>query len=100
MSEFHINTELGPHAAAELADTELQYLCGVVLWELALRTGEDDFEQYLGRVLEQRHANENELRNVRHERDLMQFSAEVMLDIERLPGTEDEADEPQTGMYL
>lgn len=100
MSEFHINTENGPHAAADLGDSELQYLCGVILWELALRTGEDDFQQYLDRVSEQRRANEDQLSTVRYERELMEFSAQVMLDIEALPSTEEETDESGTGMYL
>lgn len=100
MSEYHINTELGPHAAADLADTELQYLCGVLLWELALRTGEADFLDYLERVSDQRRSNEAELATARHERDLMQFSAAVMADIERLPVIEDKDDPAGTGMYL
>ena len=100
MSEFHINTEHGPHAAAELADNEVQYLCGLMLWELALRTDEADFQEFLERVAEQRHSNETELTGARYERDLMAFSAQVMLDIQSLPTTEDTLDEPGMGMYL
>jgi hypothetical protein len=86
MSEFHIDTDLGAEAAAGLADAELQYLCQIALWELAIRTCEEDFVHYLQSVVDIRRAREPDLDAVRTQRDLMNFAAQVMADIQRLPG--------------
>lgn len=85
MSEFHIDTDGGQHAAAEIEDGDLVRLCGMVLYELAVRLDEEQFADYLERIREQRRANEGAIAATRHERDLMRFAAEVMLDIQRLP---------------
>ena len=100
MSSYQINNEQGPHAAANLSDADVQYLAGVVLWELALRSHRDDFVAYLQQLIEQRETGEDQLESVRHQRDLMQFAAEVMFDIQRLPETEGESHEHGTGLYL
>ena len=100
MSELNIDTDLGSEAAAELADAELQYLCGLSLWELAIRTGEAEFAAYLQNVLEMRRTREGDLEQVRTQRDLMHFAAQVMADIQQLPGTADRSSDPGTGLYL
>lgn len=100
MSNYQINNEQGPHAAADLSDAEVQYLAGVVLWELALRSDRDGFVVYLQQLIEQRDAGEDQIERVRYQRDLMQFSAQVMFDIQRLPATEDQGVERGTGLYL
>lgn len=85
MSEFRIDTDRGPDAAADLADAELEYLCGLILWELAVRTDEADFADYLQRVLDVRRERATELESVRAQRDLLLFAAQVMRDIAALP---------------
>ncbi|MBT8216043.1 MAG: hypothetical protein HKN74_13795 [Acidimicrobiia bacterium] len=87
MSEFRIDTDRGPDAAADLADAELEYLCGLTLWELAVRTDEPDFADYLHRVLDMRRERAAELESVRDHRDRMLFAAEVMRDLAALPTT-------------
>lgn len=98
MSELHIDTDLGPDAAADLADAELQYLCGLALWELAVRTQEAEFAAYLESVMEIRRSREAELQHVRHDRDRLQFAAQVMADIRSLPGPHEPHEGP--GLYL
>ena len=100
MSEIHINTEEGRHAAAGSTDADLRYLCSMILWELALRSDREEYEAFLRWAMEQREASEPQLERARHERDLMQFAAQVMLDIQQLPEVEQEVDEPGTGLYL
>lgn len=98
MSELHIDTDLGADAAADLADPELQYLCGISLWELAVRTGEEEFYAYLESVIAMRQARTAELEDTRHRRDRVQFAAQVMADIQRLPELDDS--DPGPGLYL
>lgn len=100
MSELHIDTDLGADAAAALADPELRYLCGISLWELAVRTGEDEFFAYLESVIAMRQAQAAELERTRHRRDQVQFAAQVMADIQRLPDLDGSSPEPGTGLYL
>ena len=100
MSSYQINNEQGPHAAANLSDAEVQYLAGVVLWELAVRSHREDFVAYLQQLIEQRDAGDEQLEGVRHQRDLMHFAAEVMFEIQQLPETGDESADHGTGLYL
>lgn len=98
MEQMHIDPEKGDHAAADLSDEAMQYLYEVVLWELAIRTDEKQFTNCLREASEVRRSLEEKLAEVRQQRELMRFAAEVMLDIERLPVIEER--EPTTGMYL
>lgn len=100
MKEFRINSKNGPHAGAELSDADIQFLCGVVLWELALRTDPEEFADFLRQTIERRGCSEGALETTRHERDMMRFAAEVMLDIQQLPATTEEKNERGTGLYL
>jgi hypothetical protein len=100
MANIHIDPELGPDAAMGVSDEELKYLCQIVLWELAVRTDEREFEDCLQETIQSRRENGAKLDETRHHRDLMLFAAEVTADIGRLPEVIDPADEPSTGLYL
>ena len=98
MEHMHIDPEKGDHAAADLSDEAMQYLYELVLWELAVRTDAEQFSNCLREANEIRSSLEERLAQARWQRELMRFSAEVMLDIERIPVIEEA--EPTTGMYL
>lgn len=98
MEQMHIDPKDGDHAAADLSNEALQYLYELVLWELAIRTDEEQFSNCLREATEIRSSLEEKLAQARRQRDLMRFAAEVMLDIERIPVIEES--EPTTGMYL
>lgn len=98
MESMHIDPGKGDHAAADLSDGALRYLFELVLWELAIRTDADEFNDCLCAANEARRSLEERLVQARGQRELMRFAAEVMLDIERIPVIEES--EPTTGMYL
>ena len=98
MKHLAIDPTRGPHAAAAVSDEGLEYLCKIILWELAVRTEKQTFLDELRTVLEAREQLDEPLAEVRNERDLMLFAAEVMADLDRLPLLEKQ--EPPIGMYL
>ncbi len=100
MKPIHIDPGGGPHSAAELSNEVLEYLFELVLWELAIRTSREQFEQCLANATAQRARSEEVIQELRRQRDLMCFAAEVMRDIQLLPGTDESAAPPSTGMYL
>ena len=105
MANINIDPELGPDAAADMTDEELNYLCKIALWELAVRTDQEQFDSCLEEAMANRRQSSDEVAQVRKQRDMMQFAAQVMMDIQQLP----EVGEPQdattedalhTGFYL
>ena len=98
MTQINIDPTNGPHAAAELSDEALEYLSKVVALEFALRTDAEYFRDKLVALAEARSAMQDTIDQVRHERDLMRFAAQVMADLEQLPVVEEP--EPRFGMYL
>lgn len=98
MESMHIDPGKGEHAAADLSDGALRYLFELVLWELAIRTDAEEFNDCLSAANEARRSLEERLVQARGQRELMRFAAEVMHDLERIPVIEES--EPTTGMYL
>lgn len=101
MEPLHIDPDRGLHAAADLTDEALKYLFELILWELAVRTDADQFMACLHNAIDQRQDCEDQIQQLRDQRDLMHFAAAVMLDIQRLPCTDSgDAGAATTGMYL
>ena len=97
MTDFNIDPQKGPHAAAELSDEELTYLANLVAWEVAVRTTSEGFARRLGELIEARDGLDATLEDVRRERELLRFAAEVLADIEALPVVQAEE---SYGFYL
>lgn len=95
MEQMHIDPENGDHAAADLSDGAVRHLFELVLWELAIRTDEEEFNDCLCEANEIGGSLEEMLVKARRQRELMRFAAEVMLDIESIPVIEES--EPTTG---
>ena len=101
---IHIEPEEGAEAAAQIPDEEFQVLVRIVVWELAMRTNPEQFEEHVKQLAEFRDRFEPDLETARKERDARRFVAAVLADIESLPTTETRqersASEPTTGLYL
>ena len=101
MEEFSldaIDPTQGPHAAAALTDEEVEFLSGMLIWELGVRFPKDEYIELLARASAARDNLDDEIEFTRHEREMMRFEIEVLDDIEYLPLTTDSA--PPTGHYL
>jgi hypothetical protein len=101
---IHIKPEEGSDAAARIPNDQFQVLIRIVVWELAMRTSPEEFEEHLRRVADFREKIEPDLAGARRERDNRSFVASVLADLEAIPSTEDRAQEtasePTTGLYL
>lgn len=101
---IHIEPEEGTEAAAQVPNDQFQLLVKIVVWELAMRTSRQQFEEQVRQVVEFRERIEPDLVNARKERDNRRFVASVLADLESLPSTEDRLEsapsEPTTGLYL
>jgi hypothetical protein len=101
---IHIEPEEGPEAAGQIPDEEFQLLVRIVVWELAMRTSPDQFEEHVKQLAAFRARFEPDLETARKGRDARRFVAAVMADIESLPSTETlrqpSPSEPTTGLYL
>jgi hypothetical protein len=101
---IHIEPEEGAEAAAQIPDEEFQLLVRIVVWELAMRTSPEQFEEHVRLLAGFRDRFEAELEGARKERDSRRFVAAVLADIESLPSEETRAEraqsEPTTGLYL
>ena len=101
---IHIEPEEGAEAAAQIPDEEFQVLVRIVVWELAMRTNPEQFEEHVKQLSAFRDRFEPDLDTARKERDARRFVAAVLVDIESLPTTENSqersASEPTTGLYL
>jgi hypothetical protein len=101
---IHIEPEEGADAAANVPDDQFQLLVRIVVWELAMRTSPEQFEEHVRQLAEFREKIESDLVAARKERDNRRFVASVLADLQSLPSTEDRpeaaASEPTTGLYL
>jgi hypothetical protein len=101
---IHIEPEEGAEAAAQIPDEEFQVLVRIVVWELAMRTNPEQFEEHVKQLSAFRDRFEPDLDTARKERDARRFVAAVLADIESLPTTVTpqgrSASEPTTGLYL
>jgi hypothetical protein len=102
---IHIEPEEGAEAAAAIPNDEFQLLVKIVVWELAMRTSPEQFEEHVRQLAEFREKIESDLETARKDRDNRRFVAAVLADLEALPSTEDRPDpaapsEPTTGLYL
>jgi len=101
---IHIEPEEGAEAAAQIPDEEFQVLVRIVVWELAMRTNPEQFEEHVKQLSAFRDRFEPDLDAARKEREARRFVAAVLADIESLPTTETHrersASEPTTGLYL
>ena len=95
-----IDPDLGPHAASALSDQEVEYLSGLMMWELSLRLVKKDYLEMLAEAADGRLHLDEEIDQARFERDLMYFEREVLHDIEAIPVVGGSVQEPPTGMYL
>ena len=101
---IHIDPQEGAEAAAEIPHDEFQVLVQIVIWELAMRTTSEQFQEHVRRLVEFREKIEPDLAGARKERDNRRFVASVLADLEALPSTEERqaptASEPTTGLHL
>lgn len=101
---IHIEPGEGADAAAEIPNDQFEFLVRIVVWELAMRTSAEQFEEHVRRLTEFREKIEPDLADARKERDNRRFVASVLADLQTLPTTEDRpepaASEPTTGLYL
>ncbi|MGH8948347.1 MAG: hypothetical protein ACRDXF_05755 [Acidimicrobiia bacterium] len=101
---IHIEPTEGAEAAAQIPDEEFQLLVRIVVWELAMRTSPEQFEEHVEQLAAFRDRFEPDLATARKERDGRRFVAAVMADIESLPSTathrQPSPSEPTTGLYL
>ena len=101
---IHIEPEEGAEAAAQIPDEQFQLLVRIVVWELAMRTSPEQFEEHVKQLALFRDRFESDLETARTEREGRRFVAAVMADIASLPSTEAEqrpsTSEPTTGLYL
>lgn len=92
MSEpAYIDSTKGPHAAAELTDHQVEYLCKLVLWEVSVRLPEHQYKAYLERQIQLRTEHAGLIERAKQERDLMDFEAQVLADLADLPISSDDA---------
>ena len=101
---IHIEPEEGAEAAAQIPDEQFQLLVRIVVWELAMRTSPEQFEEHVKQLEVFRDRFESDLETARTEREGRRFVAAVMADIASLPSIEGEqrpsVSEPTTGLYL
>jgi hypothetical protein len=101
---IHIEPEEGAEAAAGIPNDQFQLLVKIVVWELAMRTSPEQFEEHVRQIAEFRDKIEPDLATARKERDNRRFVASVLADLEALPSTDDRPShapsEPTTGLYL
>lgn len=87
MDPINLDPRQGWHAAAGLSDHSLRYLLDLALSELAIRLDGAEFEWDVADAISQRFDDRGFVTRIKKERDTMNFAAEVMLDIQRLPET-------------
>lgn len=100
MNEFSIDPSKGPDAAADASNEQLEVLLQILMWELALRTTRETYDEYLARLAKARHQLDKELDSARRKRDQARFVASVLDDLARLPVAGKARSEPTTGLYL
>ncbi|HLF62073.1 MAG TPA: hypothetical protein VI980_12940 [Acidimicrobiia bacterium] len=100
MNEFHIDPSQGPDAAADATNDQLETLLRILMWELAMRTSKEQFDQHLNQLAKARAEMDDDLENARNKREQRRFVAEVLRDLEKLPVVGETTSEPSTGLYL
>lgn len=86
MSESaYIDSKKGPHAAADLSPSQIEYLSKLVMWEVAIRISKDEYVAYLERLIALRESHAELIDQAKEERDLMEFEAQVLADLADLP---------------
>lgn len=100
MNEFQIDPSQGPDAAADATNEQLETLLRIVMWELAMRTTKENFDQHLEHLARARAEMDDDLESARTKREQRRFVTEVLRDLERLPMVAEAASEPSTGLYL
>ena len=86
---FHVDPSDGPHAAAGLTDNQVEYMAQLMLWELSIRYTEDQFMEYLEALRLVRQDNAEVIDQAKQDRDVINFEASVLADLDSLPSTED-----------
>lgn len=87
MSHIEIDFDNGPHAASGLKNEQLELMHRIVTLEMAVRMNRADFIELAERVADARRHQDELVDQVRRDRDLLQFEATVMTDLDRLPLT-------------
>ena len=100
MSDFQIDPSQGADAAAGATNEQLETLLRIVMWEFALRTTKERFEQHLDQIAKAREQMDDDLDSARQKRDQRRFVASVLEDLARLPVVAEQQREPTTGLYL
>ncbi|MEX1124314.1 MAG: hypothetical protein WD895_02910 [Acidimicrobiia bacterium] len=100
MNEFHIDPSQGPDAAADATNDQLETLLRIVMWELALRTSKEHFDNHLNQLAKARAEMDDDLESARSKREQRRFVASVLRDLELLPVMGEAKAEPTTGLYL
>lgn len=100
MSDFQLDPDHGADAAAGATNEQLETLLRIVMWEFALRTTKESFEQHLTQLAEVREQMDDDLESARQKRDQRRFVASVLDDLARLPVVGVQKKEPTTGLYL
>jgi hypothetical protein len=95
---IQIELDEGTEAAAEIPNEQFQTLVRVVVWELAMRTSRDQFEEHVRQLSGLHTRFGSDLETARKERDHRRFIASVLEDIRSLPS--EPRTEPSTGLYL
>lgn len=85
MEPIYIDIRQGWHSAAGMSDATVRLMLNLAIAELAIRCDIEEFEESIVKAFEDRFANKEFLSRLRKERDLMDFAAEVMADIQSLP---------------
>ena len=101
MEEFSLDSidpSQGPHAAAGLTDEEVEFLSGMLIWELGIRFPREEYLDLLARASAARDRLDDEIEFTKQEREMMRFEIEVLSDIDALP-TLGQAG-PPTGLFL
>ena len=96
----NIDPTKGPDAAASLPDEEFGHLLQILVWELAVRTSREQFEQKIREIAISRAEADDDIETAKEAREQQRFISAVMSDIEQLPEVEGAKSEPTTGLYL
>ena len=84
MNDFDIDPSQGAHAAADLSDAEVEYLAKLALWEYAVRNDRHQWIDFVEEIMSVRDEVHEVIVEVRKERELMAFEAEVLADLDNL----------------
>ena len=95
----NIDPTKGPDAAASLPDEEFGHLLQILVWELAVRTSREQFEQKIREIAISRAEADDDIETAKEAREQQRFICAVMRDIQGLPEVGEATSEPTTGLY-